>query len=200
MPKDKSETNAKIIACMRKEFLTYGFEKASLNRISKEVGITTAGLYKHFKSKEDMFGYLVDGTLSDLKKLQERESDDMESDAVSMDPFSEEWMKTLVDFIYNHYEGFKLLICRSVGSCYETFEEDLIHEEEESNKQYGELLSRAGYKVKELTDIEWHILSTEYIHLVSEIVRHDMEKDEAFTHMKFVKMLLYPGWRKIFGL
>ena len=200
MPKDKSETNAKIIACMRKEFLTYGYEKASLNRISKDVGITTAGLYKHFKSKEDMFGYLVEGTLTDLKKLQTRESDDMKSDAVATDPFSEEWMRTLVDFIYDHYEGFKLLICCSSGSCYETFEEDLIHEEEESNKQYGELLSRAGYKVKELTDIEWHILSTEYIHLLSEIVRHDMEKDEALKHMKFVKMLLYPGWKKIFGL
>lgn len=200
MPKDKSETNAKIIASMREEFLTYGFEKASLNRISREVGITTAGLYKHFKSKEAMFGYLVERTLNDLKALQRAEYEDMESDAVGSDPFSEEWMETLVDFIYDHYEGVKLLICCSTGSCYESFEEDLIHEEEESNKQYGELLRKVGYKVKKLTDIEWHILSTEYIHLVFEIVRHDMERNEALKHMKFVKMLLYPGWKEIFGL
>ena len=200
MPKDKGETNAKIITCMREEFLTYGYERASLNRISKEVGITTAGLYKHFKSKEAMFAYLVEGTLNDLQELQSKGYKDMESDAVGTNPFSDEWVKTLVEFIYDHYEGVKLLVCCSAGSCYENFEEELIHEEEESNRQYGKLLRLAGYKVKKLTDIEWHILSTEYIHLVFEIVRHDMERDKAMKHMDFVKMLLYPGWKEIFGL
>ena len=47
MPKDKTVTNAKIIQYMKEEFLNYGYEKASLNRISAKVGITTAGLYKH---------------------------------------------------------------------------------------------------------------------------------------------------------
>ena len=57
MSRDKSLTNARIIRCMREEFLTYGYEKASLNRISSRVGITTAALYKHFRNKADMFSF-----------------------------------------------------------------------------------------------------------------------------------------------
>ena len=51
MPSDKTATYEKIIRCMKEEFLAFGYEKASLNRVSAKVGITTAGLYKHFKNK-----------------------------------------------------------------------------------------------------------------------------------------------------
>ena len=63
MPRDKTATYERIIRCMKEEFLTFGYEKASLNRVSSKVGITTAGLYKHFKNKEDMFYCLVKDTL-----------------------------------------------------------------------------------------------------------------------------------------
>ncbi len=46
MPRDKIATCEKIIRCMKEEFLAFGYEKASLNRVSAKVGITTAGLYK----------------------------------------------------------------------------------------------------------------------------------------------------------
>jgi AcrR family transcriptional regulator len=182
---------------MRDEFLTYGYEKASLNRISKNVGITTAGLYKHFDGKEEMFGFLVKDTLDDLEHLKNTELDDVVS---GVDPFGDEWIKQLVDFIYDHFEGMKLLICYSTGSRYESFEEDLIRSEEESNKQYAQLLKNSGHNVKVLTDMQWHLLSTEYVHLLFEMVRHDLSKDDAMKHMEFVKFLLYPGWKEIFGI
>lgn len=200
MPKDKSVTNAKILTCMREEFLTYGYEKASLNRIARKVGITTAGLYKHFNGKEDMFGFLVKDTLDDLEHLQKAGLEDMNSDASGIDPFGDEWIKQLVDFIYDHFEGMKLLICYSTGSRYESFEEDLIRSEEESNKQYAQLMKDSGHSVRTLTDMQWHLLSTEYVHLLFEMVRHDLSKNEAIKHMDFVKSLLYPGWKEIFGI
>ena len=116
MPKDKTATNAKIITCMRDEFLTWGYEKASLNRIAKKVGITTAGLYKHFDGKEAMFGFLIKDTMEDLARLQDESSSQMSGDVTVYSPFREENMIPLVDFIYDHYEGFKLLICCSEGS------------------------------------------------------------------------------------
>ena len=200
MPKDKSATNARILACMRSEFLTYGYEKASLNRIAKQVGITTAGLYKHFHGKEDMFAFLVKDTLGNLEKLTEDSTASMVGSVLDYDPFGVEWSSSLVDFIFDHYEGMKLLICCSHGSRFEGFEEDLIQREAESNKQYAVMLEKAGKPVKPLTDMQWHLLSTQYIHLVCEILWHDLTRDEAYRHMDFVRALLYPGWREIFGL
>ena len=200
MPKDKSATNARILTCMREEFLTYGYEKASLNRIAKQVGITTAGLYKHFRGKEDMFAFLVRDTLDDLEKLTEAGTASMVGGVPDYDPFREEWSRSLVDFIFEHYEGMKLLVCCSHGSRFESFEEELIQRETESNKQYAAMLKEAGKPVKSLTDMQWHMLSTQYIHLLGEILRHDLTRDEAYRHMDFVRSLLYPGWREIFGI
>ena len=200
MPRDKTAAHTRIINSMREEFLTWGYEKASVNRIAKKAGITPAGLYRHFKGKEDMFGSLVSDTLKDLRRMETDSEAQMRSDIEGYSPFEEEYMIPLVDFIYDHYEGIKLLVCCSAGSVYGSFEEDQIEIETESNKQYAYMLRRAGFEVKPLTDMQWHLLSTEYIHLVFEMVRHDMTREEAYEHMEFIKTLLYPGWSAIFGL
>lgn len=199
MPRDKSQTTDRIIRNVREEFLTYGYEKASLNRVSERVGITTAGLYKHFRNKEDMFYFLVKDTLSDFYKLIEQDSIQME-EITDYNPFDSDWATFWTDFIFSHYDGVKLLICCSKGSKYESFEEEAIRIEAEGNKQYAELLQRAGKSTKIITDMQWHILSTTYVHLIFEIVRHDMNREEAYNHLLFVSELIYPGWKTIFGL
>ena len=199
MPRDKSITNAKIIKYMKEEFLTYGYEKASLNRISAEIGITTAALYKHFKNKEDMFFFLVKDTIEDFDQLNNSGKNNMRTN-MEYNPFDIGYTNQLVDFIYDHYEGIKLLICCSKGSAYEAFEDDLIEMEAASNKEYAEILKASGKMNDSLSEMEWHLLSTAYIHLVLEIVRHDMTKDESYKHMNFVCRLLYPGWKKLLGI
>lgn len=199
MPKDKTETNALIIRCMKEEFLTHGYEKASLNNISANVGITTAGLYRHFNGKADMFRRLVQSTLDDFKEL----SDGNQAQPQAYDnhnPFDANWAEFWTDFFLAHKDGMKLLVCCSSGSAYESFEEDLIHLEAEGNKRYAEALRALGKTPREVNDMQWHMLATAYVHLVLEIVRHDMTRKEALKHMHFVGDLLYPGWRKLLGL
>ena len=199
MPRDKTATNTKIIQYMREEFLMYGYEQASLNRVSAKVGITTAGLYKHFKGKEDMFYYLVKDTLAAFEKVTDSSGSQMESDE-NYNPFDDDWAIFWVDFIYEHYDGIKLLICCSEGSVYEGFEDKLIAYEETADKRYAEILTASGKNPRKITDRQWHILATAYVHLIFEIVRHDMTKEEALQHMRFVSTLLYPGWKEIFGI
>lgn len=198
MARDKAVTNAKIIQCMKEEFLIHGYEKASLNRISAKVGITTAALYKHYKNKEDMFYFLVKETLSDFDKLTEDSQEQMEM-VEEYNPFAFDWAKIWVDFIYDHYLGMKLLICCSKGSPYETFEEDLIASEAKGNKAFSEMLRKSGKLNNSISDIQWHMLATAYVHLIFEVVRHDMTKDEAVDHVRFVCNLLYPGWKQLLG-
>ena len=199
MPRDKTATYEKIIRCMREEFLTFGYEKASLNRVSAKVGITTAGLYKHFKNKEDMFFSLVKDTLDAFHSVAASSTHQMETET-EYNPFDDDWAMFWVDFIYKHYVGVKLLICCSKGSAYENFEEDLIRKEAEANKEYADILRASGKMKKEISDMQWHILATAYVHLIFEVVRHDMTREEAIDHMQFVRDLLYPGWRQIYGL
>lgn len=199
LPKDKSNTTAKITRYLTEEFLTYGYEKASLNRVSAKVGITTAGLYKHFAGKEDMFYSLVKKTLDDFNNMTSWAGDRMNTET-DYDPFDDDWTAQWVDFIYSHYVGMKLLICCSTGSKFESFEDDLIQMEADGNKAYAAALSKAGKMTREVSDMQWHILATAYVHLIFETVRHDMTRKEAMEHVRFARDLLYPGWREIFGL
>mgnify|MGYP000013623508 CR=1 FL=1 len=45
----------RILDSARTEFLTSGFEKASLKTICEGAGVTTGALYKRYKGKEDLF-------------------------------------------------------------------------------------------------------------------------------------------------
>ena len=199
MPKDKTATTSRIVQAMKEEFLSYGYEKASLNRISARVGITTAALYRHFKGKEDMFRSLVQDTLDDYDRICGEAEAGMEQ-ARDYDPFDHDWVRTWTDFIYSHFEGMKLLLCCSEGSPFASFEEEMIEREAAGNRRYMEILRLQGKPARPITDMQWHILSTAYVHLIAEVVRHDMDREEAQAHLQFVGDLLYPGWRKIFGL
>lgn len=50
-----NETQSVFLALGRIEFATYGFAKASTNRIVEQSGMARGSLYYHFKDKEDFF-------------------------------------------------------------------------------------------------------------------------------------------------
>ena len=49
------ETQSVFLALARLEFATYGYAKASTNRIVQQSGMARGSLYYHFKDKEDLF-------------------------------------------------------------------------------------------------------------------------------------------------
>ncbi len=91
------------------------------------------------------------------------------------------------------------MICCSTGLKFESFEDDLIQRETNGNKAYANALLKAGVIFKSISGMQWHMLSTAYIHKIFETVWHDMTKDGSVEHMRFVSELLYPGWMRILG-
>ena len=97
-----------------------------MTRQEKAVELKHSGYncYKHFKNKEDMFYYLVKDVLDAFERFAAGSETQMETDD-SYDPFDDDWALFWVDFIYEYYDGIKLLICCSKGSAYESFEDKL---------------------------------------------------------------------------
>ena len=73
MVRDKTGHHEQIIAAARDEFMTYGFADASMRRIASAAGMSAAGLYKHFPSKEEMFAALVEPACQGLMALYRQE-------------------------------------------------------------------------------------------------------------------------------
>lgn len=49
-----------IISAARRLIVKYGSEHVTVRRMAKEIGVTEAAIYRHFKSKRDVLSFLVD--------------------------------------------------------------------------------------------------------------------------------------------
>ena len=67
--RNKDYHHTAIIEAATAEFMEYGFKDASMRRIANAVGMSAAGLYKHFASKEEMFSALVEPSYQGLLSL-----------------------------------------------------------------------------------------------------------------------------------
>ncbi len=68
--KDKT-LNLEILNSAKKEFLTYGYQEASLRRICKNAGVTTGALYKRYSGKEALFGTLLEPSLQAIEMMKQ---------------------------------------------------------------------------------------------------------------------------------
>jgi AcrR family transcriptional regulator len=65
------EKKERIINAAMIEFATYGYENSSTNRIIKECGISKGSLFKYFKSKEELYFYLIEIIFAEMSKEME---------------------------------------------------------------------------------------------------------------------------------
>ncbi len=63
----------------------------------------------------------------------------------------------VIKYIYDHYQAFKLLVCRSQGTRFENYQHELAILSEKSTLQYMKELKKNGIKVKKLSAKELHL-------------------------------------------
>lgn len=204
MPKDKSASHAKIMAAAKTEFLEQGFEKASIRGIAARAGMTSAGLYRHFIDKEDMFAALVEPM---LKQCQECFAVEKARDyeLLEQDRLDEMWGKAptimaMIDLIYANFDAFKLLVCRSEGTRYADFMHEFVMMEQKETLAYMDEARRNGMQVKDIDPKELHLLMSAYSAALFEIVVHDFSKAEAEHYVQTLLTFFVPGWRAVLGL
>ena len=62
-PKAKvmARSRALLVKAAREAFLSSGYGDSSVNRIAQEAGVSIKTLYRHFKSKDELFGAVIAG-------------------------------------------------------------------------------------------------------------------------------------------
>ena len=204
MPRDKTQSHERIIEAAKKEFLEYGFTDASLRRIAAKAGIQVGGLYKHFGSKEEMFASLVDPTIEGLMEcFHGIETDYFEEiGKVETGSIWEDKTETVrfMEYIYAHFDEFKLIVCRSQGTKYENFTHDIAKLEEEVTIRYMNALKKSGIAVNDVDEKEFHLLVTASVEAILQTVIHDFTKDEAIHYAHTLELFYLPAWKALFGL
>lgn len=205
MPKDKTASHVQVEAAMRAEFLEKGFEDASVRRIAARAGMSAAGLYRHYKNKEDMFDALMQPLLLEMNEwlghhrtTKYNMVDTGEADREML--FGESFIDLVKNVLYPRREEFKLLLGGARGTKYEDFIHNFVKEQQEDMTKAFEYMKAHGYHVKVPTQEELHMLLSAYTTAVFEPVIHGYTQEKMEHCLDTLSKFFMPGWMEIMGI
>ena len=115
----------------------------------KNAGVTTGAFYGYFSSKEALFASIVEPHAAALMgRFMEAQTSFAElperKQPEHMGMESGQCVHWMVDYICDHREPVKLLLCRAEGTGYEHFVHNMVEVEVEYTLRYMEVLRRLG--------------------------------------------------------
>lgn len=207
MPRDKTASHEKIVAAAMQEFQEKGFERASMKAVADAVGMTSAALYRHFDSKQDMFAALVQPAIDELNTWREQHivsSYDVleQGNTKLMWEFDSDYndAKMVLDVMYRQPEAFRLLLCCSAGTVYENYVHDMVKLTTDRMMCFLQDCKVQGYPVREVQQDEMHMLVSAYCAALIQPIEHGYSKEDATRYLKTIVDFFTPGWRMITGL
>lgn len=195
----------RILECAKREFLEKGFENASMRAIAEDSSYTTGMLYSRFKNKDELFHELVKEKAEALYRYFEEGQKEFAhfsplKQESSLHDYVGKKVAEMVEFIYQDYDIYKLIISKSKGSSYANYLEQFIALEEENTMRFIEDLNRAGIKVREVRADLCHMLVTALFKGMFEVIEHDFSKAEAIDYIQEIQNFFNAGWDALLGL
>ena len=196
---------ADLLEAGKQEFLEKGFQGASMRGIASRLSVTTGALYRYYTDKESLFDVLVEEPARVLEEryraIQRNFADQPVKDQVQTLPeVSDEGHSWMVEYIYDHFDAFKLIACCSTGTRYEHYLDALIEIEVNASHLLMEKMQREGLNVLPLDEDMVHILASALFNGLFETVRHDTPKEKAVAYVDTLRTFYSAGWFKILGI
>lgn len=187
------------------EFMERGFAEASVRTIAGKAGFTTGMLYSRFTDKDEMFCELVREGAEELYDCfsgaqEEFAAFSPERQKTEMHTYVDAKVDRMIDIIYKHFDAFKLIICRSGGSSYEDYVENMIGIETYHTERFINVLRGLGVPVNEICADLNHMLASALFGGMFEIVAHDFPKEDAVVYVKQLQRFFNAGWDELLGL
>ena len=205
MSNEESTTLKNILSAGKAEFLEKDFNSASLRNIVKTAGVTTGAFYGYFSGKEALFAALVEEHAKAIMNIFMSAQEDFEKlldeeKANLMGVESRSSFFFIVDYIYEHFDEFKLIICKSEGTSYENFIHNMVEIEVEETYQFIDALRSQGKDVPNIEKAVCHMIVSGMFSGIFELIEHDMKKENAKKYVSEFQDFYIAVWSKILGL
>ena len=176
-----------------------------MNKIVAEAGFTKGAFYGYYPDKaalfEDLVGEAAKGLLEQFKAAQSAHfdlvSEEKTKDSLKL---STEYLRVFVEYMYAHFDAFKLILCRAEGTRYANFLEELVELEVECSEEYYALLRKRGKLSGKMTKQLHHMITSAYFTAVCETIAHDMPKEEAMRYIEELARFFNSGWKGLLRL
>lgn len=116
---EQSITKEKILKAAKLEFLSKGYEKASLRKICADADVTTGAMYFFFKNKQDLFANIVSEKSEKFFALVDRQTN-AEVNGIGN---SQQYQREMNEYLCENKDIMCILLEKSDGTPYEDFAE-----------------------------------------------------------------------------
>lgn len=180
------------------EFLKYGFSGANLRRISADSGVSTNSIYTRFGDKSGLFDALVKPAADGLMEiyLASISEASVSGNAETAVNAGSEGTEQVLKYIYDNFDAFRLIFCRSAGTEYEHYFDKLAAIEE---KYYKEFVRQYAKDSGRISDFFIHVVCRSGWQYIYEVVSHEIPYDEAAEFMKCIREYSFAGWSRVLG-
>ena len=199
------ETQRNILETAKRHFLNDGLTGASLRKIVKDAGLTTGAFYKYYPTKEALFNALTDPYLEHIYEIYDQviaEFEKLSADdqTKNMASISDEGMEEMLNYVYDHYDNFKLLLKCGDSGKYEDFIHGMVDREIKSSHRYLEKMKEEGVEVPVVDDSLMHMIYTGFFSSIFQIIEHDIDRITAKENIKQLKQFNIGGWERLWNV
>lgn len=205
MAKKAEETQRNILETAKRHFLSDGLTGASLRNIVKDAGLTTGAFYKYYPTKEALLDALTDPYLEHIYEIYDQvvaEFEKLSADyqTKNMASISDEGMEQMLDYVYDHYDNFKLLLKCGDSGKYEDFIHGMVDREIKSSHRYLEKMKEEGVEVPVVDDSLMHMIYTGFFSSIFQIIEHDIDRITAKENIKQLKQFNIGGFERLWNV
>ena len=189
----------------RKHFLKDGFSGASLRNIVKDAGLTTGAFYKYYPTKEALFDALTDPYIEHIYQIYDRVVEDFEKlsakeQTSNMSDTSGDGMDQMIDYIYEHYDNFRLLLKCGDSGKFETFIHNMVDREMRSSLEYVKKMKEDGIEIPIVGESLMHMIYTGFFSSIFQIIEHDIDKETAKRNVHKLREFNTGGWERLWNV
>lgn len=185
-----------IIEAAKQEFLTYGYMDASLRRIAATCNVSTHTIYTRFEGKEGLLDAVVAESAEGLRKLHldSLNAADANVEFTANENNADKGTQEVLKFIYDNYDDFKIIICKSAGTKYEHYLDDLAKTEEQ---YYRKIIGNIKGEDQKVSDFFIHAICSGGFKPIYEVVAHDLSLSEAEKFLDLQVRFNFAGWEAV---
>lgn len=199
------DTEKNILNTARKHFLKDAFSGASLRNIVKDAGLTTGAFYKYYPTKEALFDALTDPYIEHIYQIYDRVVEDFEKlsakeQTSNMSDTSGDGMDQMIDYIYEHYDNFRLLLKCGDSGKFETFIHNMVDREMRSSLEYVKKMKEDGIEIPIVGESLMHMIYTGFFSSIFQIIEHDIDKETAKRNVHKLREFNTGGWERLWNV
>lgn len=193
----------RVLDCAKEEFLEHGYKDASLRTIAAKAETTTGSIYTRFGDKEGLFSAIVepvvDGMSHMFQVIQENfHQFDTRTQMEQMGIYTSQGMEGILDYMYDNFDAFELLLDASYGTRFHNFVDELTRIEVEYTFKYMEGIECESIRSGEVTEEFLHIVTTAFFESMFEVIRHHMSRETAGKYVKLLEQYHKAGFNEVF--